>query len=112
MKTKQILLTSAIALIAFLICSSFYQQDQNKYLLVKSVECWSGMVDSYIMTIDENGKTEHIELEKFRPKNISNNAIKLNEVINKVANKGYELHSTTGTGDANFIIKDYYFIKK
>ena len=39
--------------------------------------------------------------------NLKEIVTKLNEVINKVAGKGYELQSTTGTGDANFIIKDY-----
>lgn len=112
MKTKHILF-AALIISGFLIFSSFSQQEQsNKYLLVKSVECWSGLVDSYIITIDENGKTEQIELEKFRPKNIASNAIKLNEVINKIGANGYELKSTTSTGDQNFIIKDYYFMKK
>ncbi len=112
MKTKHILLAATI-IAGFFIFSSFSQQEQsNKYLLVKSVECYSGLVDSYIMTVDENGKKEIVELEKFRPRNIADNAIKLNEIINKVAANGYELESTIGTGDATFIIKDYYFIKK
>ncbi len=112
MKTKHILLAAAI-IAGFFIFSSFSQQEQgNKYLLVKSVECSNGLIDSYILTIDENGKTELLELEKFRPRNIAANALKLNDIMNKVAAKGYELHSTTAIGEAAFSIKDYYFIKK
>ena len=63
MKTKQTLLISLITISGFLIFSSFLSpQVQNKFLTIKSVECWNGLSDSFIMVIDENGKIEEVEL--------------------------------------------------
>lgn len=113
MKTTHKLITGTLAFIGIIMLSSFLNPDPaNKFLTVKSVEIPNGLYDSYIVTIDENGKTEEVELEKFRPRNIISNAVKLSDIINKVANKGYELHSFTSTSDATFMVNTYLFIKK
>lgn len=113
MKTKHTLLIILITLSGFLIFSSFLTpQTQNKFLTVKSVESLSGLIDSFILIIDENGKTEEIELEKFRAKNITSNALKLSEIINNKGAKGYELVTATSSGDQYIIVNTYIFVKK
>lgn len=61
-----------------------------------------------IVIVYEDGKSEEIILEKLHAKTFVANAIKINQAINGIANKGYEL-VTYGRGD---YFTEYAFIKK
>jgi hypothetical protein len=101
--TKLFATTLAIMLVIFLI-SSFRPSDAgSKYLTLRTWETFDKMIVIY-----EDGKTEEFALDKFTAKNFVAVSLKVNQTINNIASKGYELVSSTG-GDN---ITTYIFQKK
>jgi hypothetical protein len=106
--SKLLVATSAIILIIFL-APSFKtpQTSGNKYLVMRAYEAAMGG-GSKIVIVYEDGKTEEQDLDVLKPGNYSPNAVKLAQAINGIANKGYELVSSS-SGDYQ---GTYLFTKK
>jgi hypothetical protein len=105
MKTTTKVLLGSLGLIVFLFISfSFVQSDGKSYLIVRTQE--SAMGDTKLIIVYENGKTE--EQEIGRMKEFIPNAVKINQVFNKLGAQGYELVSSTG-GD---ILSTFTFVKR
>lgn len=102
----------ALVAISLLILTSFVSQQTNGGLVtVRTLEVSSGIWDSKICIVYEDGKTEEIELEKFRDHTFSPNSAKINDVLNKLLGKGYSLVSaSSGNGDA--VITNTFIFKK
>lgn len=114
MKTNQIILISSVAVLLLFILSSFRDQASGpKYLTVKTIEFWSGVYDSKITVVDENGRAEEFELEKLRSKNLSDNVKKINTVLNALSQKGYALVNSTSSGwGQDGVLNTFIFEKK
>lgn len=112
MKTTRTFFIFVVVVAAVILLSSFLTQPSvsgNKYATIRVLEAYTG--DSRIVTIYEDGKVEEIELEHFRQKNFTDNSKKIHDAINAVANKGYQLvSSSSGSGDAT-IITSFVFTK-
>jgi hypothetical protein len=108
MKTTRVLTVVISAIAAFFLLTSFlnHQQAQNKYLTLWTTQ---GGLDTKIVIVYEDGNTEEIDLDKFKPSSHTSNAKKINEAINSVANKGYELIAMSGT---DLVTNTYIFVKK
>ncbi len=110
MKNRKIQL--ALVAISLLILTSFVSQQANGGLVtVRTLEVANGIWDSKICIVYEDGKTEEIELQKFRDHTFSPNSAKINDVLNMLIGKGYSLVSaSSGNGDA--IITNTFIFKK
>ena len=100
---RKVIITSIALSLAFIMVSAFKPNNvANKYATIRIYEGQSKIVMVY------DGKTEELKINKPSPDNIVSNTAKINEVINLMASKGYELISQSG-GDSNHM---YTFIKK
>jgi len=106
------LIAIAAVLLSF-VSNSAGNEGNKKFLTVKVVETQGGL-GSFMMVVDENGKQETIELEKLAAKKAPfiNNAIMINNTLNKIGDKGYKLVSQSGGGDQFCIFTTYTFIKQ
>lgn len=68
----------------------------------------SGSFDSKIVIVDEKGRVEEFEMGNLKTKTYVENTKLINETLNKVAARGYELSSSTNCGVAT----NYVFEKK
>ncbi len=102
----------ALVAISLLILTSFVSQQTNGGLVtVRTLEVSNGIWDSKICIVYEDGKTEEIELQKFRDHTFSPNSAKINDVLNTLIGKGYSLVSaSSGNGDA--VITNTFIFKK
>ena len=93
-----------------LVCLAFSNQtnEQKNYATMRTIESAIGNF-SKIMIVYEDGKTEEIALERSATTNLLNNAIVINNTINTISSKGYELVSSHGIGDQ---VSTYTFVKK
>jgi hypothetical protein len=82
--------------------------EQKNYATMRTIESALGNF-SKIMIVYEDGKTEEIALERSASTNLLNNAILINNSINAISSKGYELVSSHGIGDQ---VTTYTFVKK
>ena len=100
-----------IAISLFILTSFVTKQTNGGYVIVRTLEVANGIWDSKICIVYEDGKTEEIELQKFRDRTFTPNSIKINEEINKLIGKGYTLVSaSSGNGDA--VITNTFIFKK
>lgn len=92
-----------------LVCLAFsnHSNEQKNYAIMRTIESTLGNF-SKIMIVYEDGKTEEIALERSASTNLLNNAIVINNTINTISNKGYELVSSHGLGDQ---VSTYTFVK-
>ena len=97
-----ILLISAI----FLFYSFTKPTTESKYATMRTVEATMGGISKIILVYD--GKTEELELGKGSSSNQIPNTQQINQALNLIASKGYELVSQSG-GD---YISMYSFVKK
>ena len=96
----------------FILSSFAPQEDDGGFLMVRTVEVASGFVESKVIIIDESGQKEEVYLDKLKANTVADNTIKINETINNIRKKGYELVSVTGgAGDAVFT-NTYIFRKR
>lgn len=93
-----------------LVCLAFsnHTNEQMNYATMRTIESALGNF-SKIMIVYEDGKTEEIALERSTTNNLLNNAIVVNNTINAISSKGYELVSSHGIGDQ---VSTYTFVKK
>lgn len=93
-----------------LVCLAFsnHTNEQMNYATMRTIESALGNF-SKIMIVYEDGKTEEIALERSTTNNLLNNAIVINNTINAISSKGYELVSSHGIGDQ---VSTYTFVKK
>jgi len=107
--TSKTLIASATLILAFVIASSFRTgANGQKYASMTVRETTAGIpdggFDSKILIIYEDSKSEEIPLEKLKSSTYSANRTKINEALNTMATKGYELVSVDN--------QSYVFIKK
>jgi hypothetical protein len=110
MKTTTKFLTATLTLALIIILASAFNKQQgsgNKYLTMRAFQATIGK-GSKIIIVYENGKTEEIELEKYNVDNFLANTITINQAINNVSSKGYELISVTGAELTSL----YTFVKR
>ena len=87
--------------------SSFTKQASGaKYASMRVFEVYAGGPSKIVLVYD--GTAEKIELDKWGSSNIESNTIQINQAVNKLASKGYELVSQSG-GDQ---VSLYSFMKK
>ena len=108
MKTTTKALIFLMALIpTIMLFSSFMKPtSENKYATMRTVEASMGGMSKIILVYD--GKTEELELSKGSNSNQVPNTLQINQAMNTLASKGYELVSQSG-GD---YISMYSFVKK
>ncbi len=100
MKSMTKLNLSLIALVAFLLCTSFLTKQQtntNKYLTLRVSEGPAPAFDPKIIIVYEDSKVEEIVIDKYRTSNWVANLKKINETLNTLAGKGYEVVAMSGT---------------
>jgi hypothetical protein len=111
-KTKYSLITLS-AIIGFFIFNSFKPETSGgKYLTLKVVEQPGLMTNSFMVIVDESGKTEEVLFEKAKIDNITPNTIVVNKKINEIAAKGYEIIGVTNATNGGLMIGTYTFVKK
>jgi membrane protein implicated in regulation of membrane protease activity len=92
---------------AIILVSSFTGQTAEiKYATIRTVESAVGSNSKVVLVYE--GKTEEIHLDKATWDGYAPNALKINQAINILAAKGYELVAQSG-GD---MISMYSFVKK
>jgi hypothetical protein len=91
---SKIMIHSALAIIVFLVCAFSNQNDEKKYLTLRTIEgaAW----DSRMIIVNAHGETKELELEKLKPANFATNTKRINEELNKIAARGYELIAVSG----------------
>lgn len=110
--TKKKKIQLAVVAVSIFILTSFVNLPTSGGLVtVRTIEVANGIWDSKICIVYEDGKTEEIELQKFRDHTFAPNSIKISEVLNKLIGKGYTLVSaSSGNGDA--VITNTFLFKK
>jgi len=103
-----ILFISLSAILLVCLAFSNHTNEQKNYATMRTIESALGNF-SKIMIVYEDGKTEEIVLERSASTNWLNNSIVINNTINAISNKGYELVSSHGLGDQ---VSTYTFVKK
>ena len=112
-KTTYLLITTC-AVLGFIVFNAFKPDEgsHKKYLTLKVVEQPGLMSNSFMVTVDEDGKTEEVLFDKFKVDNITPNTIKVNATVNDIAKKGYELFSHSSSAIGSLMIDTYTFTKK
>jgi hypothetical protein len=114
-KTTYSILITACLVAGFFLFNSFKTDagvNPTRYLTLKVVEQPGLMANSFMVTVDEDGKFEETLFEKFKVDNITPNTIKVNATINDIAKKGYDLMSHTSNAIGGLLIDTYTFTKK
>lgn len=114
-KTTYSVLITVCAVIGFFIFNAFKSDsgnNVNKYLTLKVVEQPGLMANSFMVTVDEEGKFEETLFDKFKVDNITPNTIKVTATVNEISKKGYELFSHSSSAIGGLMIDTYTFIKK
>ncbi len=106
MKTTKALIFSIALILTIMLVSSFTKATETKYATMRTVEAAVGGMSKIILVYD--GKTEELELGKGSNSNQTPNTLQINQAMNLLASKGYELVSQSG-GD---YISMYSFVKK
>jgi len=87
------------AIVSFFALSSFLKapEEKKQYATLRVFEPYAGSAsfDARIIIVFEDGKVEEIDIDKFKSSNLAANTKKINETINQVSNKGYELISVS-----------------
>jgi len=113
MKNKKINITTAVLTLGLIIilASAFNKQQtaDTKFLTMRTFESNIPAYDSRITIVYEDNKFEEIPLEKWKQSNWTGNLQKINETLNKLSAKGYQLVATSGTDG---ISTTYTFMKK
>ena len=106
MKTK--LVSALIALLLIILFASSFHKPQelnNKYVVMRTYEGGTLTRTGMIMIVYEDETIQEIELDKI---GTTRNTIKINNAINTICKKGYELVSSNG-GD---FLNTYIFVRK
>lgn len=113
-KTTYSLLITVCAVIGFFLFNAFKPDsgNANKYLTLKVVEQPGLAANSFMVVVDENGKTEEVLFDKFKIDNITPNTIKVNTMVNDISQKGYDLFQMSSNSIGGLLIDTYTFTKK
>lgn len=114
-KTTYSLIITACAVIGFFLFNSFKPEPDvvgGKYLTLKVVEQPGLAANSFMVIVDENGKTEEVLFDKFKVDNITPNTIKVNTMVNDISKKGYDLFQMSSNSIGGLLIDTYTFTKK
>ena len=114
-KTTYSILITVCAVIGFFLFNSFksdVQATEIKYLTLKVVEQPGLAANSFMVIVDETGKTEEVLFDKFKVDNITPNAIKVNGMVNDISKRGYDLFSMSSNSIGGLLIDTYTFTKK
>ena len=103
------LITTTLLLSAFVNKATERSENETEILTMRVVEATKGE-HSAITIVNENGKTEKINLEAV-PKGLVTNVAITNKALNSITEKGYKLVATAGSGDNFIIITTYTFVK-
>ncbi|MCE3229577.1 MAG: hypothetical protein K0S32_4128 [Bacteroidetes bacterium] len=110
---KSILIGIGICLIIAL--SSFLsQQTPNHFITIRTIE-YKGPIspESRLVIVDDMGELRDFELEKVNGSgSMGNNTKSINEVINKLSKKGYQLVSTSSGGLGDQALITTFIMKK
>ena len=106
-------LIAMLAIVAVIGVPGFSQQAASNVgiLTMRTIETWNGIYDNSITIVYENGSVEKTELKRLRTGDMSQNLTIINEHLNKIQAKGYDLVSTAGGGADGIIITTYTFKK-
>jgi len=105
--TSKVFITSLALVSVFFIGSSFNRSEAgNKYATMRTFE--GAMGSAAIVIVYDDGRTEDLDLGSLKGSNMLPNSVKINNAINSIAAKGYELVSTCA-GD---YVATYTFVKK
>jgi hypothetical protein len=107
MKHAKIAVAAALIICAITVTSFTTRSDTDSYIIVRTFEGVAGY-KSKISISYPDGKTEEIDLESAVPRNMTPNAVKIHQALDKVSAMGYKLLSSNG-GDS---INMYVFQKK
>ncbi len=114
-KTTYSILITVCAVIGFFLFNSFKTEPDTiagRYLTLKVVEQPGLAANSFMIVVDENGKTEEMLFDKFKVDNITPNTIKINTMVNDIAKKGYDLFGMSSNSIGGLLIDTYTFVKK
>jgi hypothetical protein len=115
METKyKYLMLTLCAVLGFVLFNAFKPDsgNVNKYLTLKVVEQPGLTANSFMVTVDEEGKFEEVLFDKFKVDNITPNTIKVTAAVNDISKKGYELFSHSSSAIGGLMIDTYTFLKK
>jgi hypothetical protein len=115
MKTKttySVIITLSAVIVFFLFNSFRPEASHAKYLTLKVVEQPGLTANSFMVTVDEEGKFEETLFDKFKVDNITPNTIKVTATVNDISKRGYELFSHSSSAIGGLMIDTYTFIKK
>lgn len=114
-KTTYSLIITVCAVIGFFLFNSFKPESDitnGKYLTLKVVEQPGLAANSFMVVVDENGKTEEVLFDKFKIDNITPNTIKVNTMVNDISKRGYDLFQMSSNSIGGLLIDTYTFTKK
>ncbi len=103
-KTKFFSAITIATMIIFLCSASKNQQSNSKYLTMQAIESALNGGAKIVIAFPD-GQTQEFDLSK---QGSSENASKINKVINALSEKGYELISSNGLQ----VTATYIFVKK
>lgn len=104
--TKLTIATFSVSIILLLTSAINQDAGQDKYATLRISE--AGDSNSKMAVVYENGKIEEFEMDSWGSKTFNSNSLKINQALNMLASKGYDLVSSTG-GD---YMTNYTFVKK
>ncbi len=101
-----------LAVIVFLMSSYIVKPENSQSIMTMRVtEVMNGMYDNSISIVYEDGKTENIQLQKLKYKDLHQNLAVINKTVNDLTLKGYTLFSTAQCGGDGMITTTYTFLK-
>lgn len=113
MKKMNFVIVATFALAAILGIYGFTQTPTSNggILTMRTTEMMNGLWDSSIIIVDEEGKVEKIDLKKLKMGDLSRNVIPINENLNKIRSKGYQLFSIEQGIQDGMVMTTYTFEK-
>ena len=111
--TISIVILLVIVLTGFISSSdqSITANNSDDIIILRTMET-SGMMPSSMFTINSDGTSERIEIDKINTKNLEANLIKVHSRIKQIISKGYELSMMSGGNSDGAICTTYIFKKK
>jgi len=94
MKKLTLLFLIGVGVLFFLLTAFYNADSRNKYVTMCVFEVYGA---AKIVIAYEDGKTEELALNRFVSKNFVSNTKIINDAINGLSIKGYELLSVSGT---------------
>lgn len=116
MKFYKIFLLTLPFCLLFMAASA--QRDKGGYATMRVFDCnraagmGTGYITAKVFIVYEDSTTEQIPILPYSEKNELENLKKINQIINKLKQKGYFLISQYTTGEQGNLVTDYTFLKQ